>query len=126
MEKPLPCPDGRLITPEMVLGELRQGTRLAYIGDVGHVDNLVDIVKDVDCLVIEATYLEEERDMARQFAHLTARQAAELAKKAGVKQLVLTHISRRYRDKDVLQEAQAIFPNTIVARDFDVISAKRE
>ncbi|MBE0698076.1 MAG: ribonuclease Z [Anaerolineaceae bacterium] len=124
--KRITLPDGRVITPDMVLGEVRQGTRLAYIGDVGHVDSLVDVVKDVDCLAIEATYLEEERDMARQFAHLTARQAAELAKKAGVKQLVLTHISRRYRDKDVLQEAQAIFPNTIVARDFDVVSVKRE
>jgi ribonuclease Z len=124
--KSITLPDGRVITPDMVLGELRHGTRFAYIGDVGHVDNLVDIVKDVDCLVIEATYMDEEREMARQFAHLTARQAAELAKKAGVKQLVLTHISRRYRDKDVLQEAQAIFPDTMVARDFDVVSAKRE
>jgi ribonuclease Z len=124
--KSITLPDGRTITPEMVLGELRHGTRMAYIGDVGHVENLVETVKDVDCLVIESTYMEEERDMARQFAHLTARQAAELAKKASVKQLVLTHISRRYRDKDVLQEAQAIFPDTIVARDFDIVSAKRD
>jgi ribonuclease Z len=124
--KAIQLPDGREITPEMVLGDVRLGTRLAYIGDVGHVDTLVDVVKDVDLLVIEATYLEEERDMARQFAHLTARQAAELAKKAGVRQLVLTHISRRYRDKEVLQEAQAVFPNTFVARDFDIYSVKRE
>ncbi len=124
--KSITLPDGRNISPELVLGDMRQGTRLAYIGDVGHLDNLVEIVKDVDCLVIEATYLEEERDMAKQFAHLTASQAAELAKKANVRQLVLTHISRRYRDKDVLHEAQAIFPDTIVARDFDVIQTKRE
>ncbi len=124
--KPIQLPDGRKITPEMVLGELRQGTRLAYIGDVGQVESLVEAVREVDCLVIEATYLEEERDMARQFAHLTAKQAAELAKKAGVKQLVLTHVSRRYRDKDVLQEAQAVFPEVIVAKDFDIITARRE
>jgi ribonuclease Z len=76
--------------------------------------------------VIEATYMEEERDMARHFAHLTARQAAELARAAGVRQLILTHLSRRYRDRDVLQEAQAVFPNTVVARDFDTFTIKRE
>jgi ribonuclease Z len=124
--KPAVLPDGRVITPDMVMGDLRQGTRMAYIGDVGSIDSLVEVVRDVDCLVIEATYLEEEHDMARKFAHLTARQAAELARRANVRQLVLTHISRRYRDKDVLQEAKAIFPNTVIARDFDMIVAKRE
>ena len=119
-------PDGRTIGPDDVLGDLRIGTRLAYVGDVGDTDNLVDIVREADGLVIEATYLEEEREMARQFAHLTARQAAELAKKAQVKRLILTHISRRYREKDVLQEAQAVFPETVVARDFDTYTFKRE
>lgn len=124
--KPATLPDGRTIEPDMVLGEPRQGTRFAYIGDAGETKSLVDIVRGVDALAIEATYLEEERQMARQFAHLTARQAAELAKKAGVGRLILTHISRRYRDKDVLQEAQAVFPNTAVARDFDSFTIKRE
>ncbi|MBK9924303.1 MAG: hypothetical protein IPP66_03345 [Anaerolineales bacterium] len=64
--------------------------------------------------------------MARQFSHMTARGAAELAVKAGVKQLILTHVSRRYREKDVLKEAQSIFPNTVVARDFDTFQVKRE
>jgi ribonuclease Z len=64
--------------------------------------------------------------MADQFSHLTARQGAELAVKAGVKKLILTHISRRYREKDVLKEAQAIFPDTAVARDFDSFQIKRE
>jgi ribonuclease Z len=119
-------PDGREIGPDQVLGDLRPGTRLAYVGDVGSTDNLVETVRDVDALVIEATYLEDERDMARHFAHLTARQAAELAQKAQVRRLILTHISRRYREKDVLQEAQAIFPETVVARDFDTYTIKRE
>lgn len=119
-------PDGREITPDMVLGELRPGTRMAYIGDVGNVESLVEVVRDVDGMVIESTYLDEERDMAKQFAHLTAKQAADLAKRAGVKQLILTHISRRYRDKDVVQEAQSIFPNTSVARDFDTYTIKHE
>jgi ribonuclease Z len=80
----------------------------------------------VDALVIEATYLEEEAEMARQFSHLTARRAAELAVQANVKQLILTHISRRYREKDVLAEAQAIFQNVVVARDFDAFQIKRD
>ncbi len=124
--KTISLPDGRVIQPEQVLGELRPGTRLAYIGDVGEVNSLVETVRGVDALVIEATYMEEEREMAKQFAHLTARQAAELAKKAGVKRLILTHLSRRYRDRDVLQEAQAIFPETVVARDFDAFTIKHE
>lgn len=124
--KAVTLPDGRVIDPEMVLGDLRIGTRLAYIGDVGETNSLVETIRGVDTLVIESTYLEEERDMARQFAHLTARQAAELAVKAGVKRLILTHVSRRYRDKDVLQEAQAVFPNTSLAHDFDTFSIKHE
>jgi ribonuclease Z len=63
--------------------------------------------------------------MATQFAHLTARRAAELAVKANIKQLILTHISRRYREKDVLAEAQSVFPNVVVARDFDTVMVRR-
>ena len=95
------------------------GAKLAIVGDTGRTDNLTKIVRDADALVIEATYIDEEKDMARQFSHLTARDAAELAVRAGVKQLILTHISRRYRAKDVLAQARSIFPNTVVARDFD-------
>ena len=125
-EQVVTLPDGRRIDPDMVLGELRPGTRMAYVGDVGNTDNLVDIVRNVDALVIEATYLEEEREMAQHFAHLTARQAGDLAQKAGVKRLILTHISRRYREKDVLQEAQSVFPDTVVARDFDTFTIKHD
>lgn len=117
--------DGRRIEPDEVLGETVPGTRYAHVGDTGRTDNLVEAVRGVDCLVIEATYLEEERQMAKDFAHLTAGQAAQLAKEAGVGQLILTHISRRYREKDVLAEAQAVFENTRVARDFDVYQIKR-
>jgi len=124
--KAVTLPDGRVIEPEMVLGDLRPGTRLCYVGDTGNIDTLVEPATGADTLVIEATYLEEERDMARQFAHLTARQAAELAKRAGVKKLILTHISRRYREKDVLAEAQAVFPDTSVARDFDTYTIKHD
>lgn len=118
-------PDGREITPDQVLGTERSGTRLVHVGDVGRTDELEEICKDADALVIEATYLEEEAEMAKRFAHLTARQAAALAERAGVKNLFLTHISRRYRERDVLTEARAVFPNTSVARDFDHYQIKR-
>jgi ribonuclease Z len=118
-------PDGRRITPEQVLGPERIGTRFVHVGDTGRVDDLLEVCRDVDALVIEATYLQEEIEMARNFAHLTASQAANLALQAGVKHLILTHISRRYRERDVLSEAQAIFPNTRVARDFDAYQIRR-
>jgi len=123
--KAVTLPDGRRIDPDDVLGPLMAGTRLAHVGDAGETTNLVKYIKEVDALVIEATYLEEEVAMAAEFAHLTARQAAELAKTAGVSKLILTHISRRYREKDVLTEASAIFPNVSIARDLDVFTIKR-
>ncbi len=123
--KPITLPDGRVIQPDQVLGAERPGTRMAHVGDVGRIDELVQAVRDVDTLIIEATYLQEEAEMADQFAHLTAGQAARLAVEAGVKYLILTHISRRYRERDVLAEAQAIFPNTSVARDFDAFQVRR-
>jgi ribonuclease Z len=123
--QPVSLPDGRVITPDQVLGPERSGTRLVHVGDTGRTDDLFEVIQDADALVIEATYLEEEAEMARDFGHLTARQAAETALNAGVKQLILTHISRRYRERDVLAEAQVIFPNTVVARDFDAFQIKR-
>lgn len=119
-------PDGKRITPEDVLGPVQKGVKLVVVGDTGKIDNLIEVCKDADALVIESTYLDEETEMAGQFSHLTARQGAELAIKAGVKKLILTHISRRYREKDVIKEAQALFPNTSVARDFDTFQIKRE
>lgn len=118
-------PDGRQIQPDQVLGPERQGTRLVHVGDAGRTEDIVDFCRGADALVIEATYLQEEADMARDFAHLTARQAAELAVRAGVAQLFLTHISRRYRERDVLEEAREVFPDAVVARDFDTFQIKR-
>ena len=118
-------PDGRTISPDEVLGPVRPGTRLVHVGDAGRTQDILDVCRGADVLVIEATYLKEEADMANQFAHLTADAAAELAVEAGVKHLILTHLSRRYRERDILAQAQAIFPNSLVARDFDVYQVKR-
>ena len=117
-------PDGRTIEADEVLGDYKPGTVLAVVGDTGNALELLPYVKGADALSIEATYLEEEADMARQFSHLTAGMAAELAKQAGVGKLFLTHVSRRYREKDILAEAQSIFPETEVARDFSQFQVK--
>lgn len=118
-------PDGRRIEPDQVLGAPRRGTKLVHVGDVGRTDDLVEVCRGADALVIEATYLNAEVEMARDFAHLTASQAAQLANQANVKHLILTHISRRYRERDVIAEVQSVFPNARVARDFDAFQVRR-
>ena len=108
-----------------MLGAWQKGTKLVFIGDTGRTDDILEHCRDADALVIESTYLNSEAEMARQFSHLTAQRAAELAKEAGVKKLILTHLSRRYRERDMLAEAQAVFPESVVARDFDSFQIKR-
>ncbi len=117
--------DGTLIRPEQVLGPELPGARLVFVGDAGKTDNLHQVAQGADALVIEATYLHRDIDMARQFGHLTARQSAELARDAGVSALILTHLSRRYYERDVLAEAQEVFANTFVARDLDMFQIAR-
>jgi ribonuclease Z len=116
---------GKTIQPDEVLGAELPGARYVHVGDAGRTDEILEAARGADALVIEATYLEPEREMAKEFAHLTARQSAELAREAGVGQLILTHVSRRYRESDVMAEAQAIFPKVAVARDFDAWQVKR-
>ena len=111
--------DGRVIQPDEVLGPEVPGASLALVGDAARTDNLLEAVRGVDTLVIESTYLDVEADLAQAHGHLTATQGARLAREAGVRQLILTHISRRYGTHEVQAEARAIFPETIVARDFD-------
>lgn len=116
---------GRLITPDMVLGEATRGAKLVYVGDTGRTDNLREHVANADVLIIEATFLESEIDEAKAYGHITAHQAATLAAEMGVKALILNHISGRYRDRDIIQEARSVFPNSYVARDFDHFILKR-
>jgi ribonuclease Z len=123
---PITLADGRTIQPDEVLGPDLPGARYVHIGDVGRTDNIAQYVQDAHALVIEATYLDDEAELAHQFGHLTAAQAARLAQEANVRTLILTHISRRSRERDVLAEAQAIFPNSYVARDFDIFSIAKD
>ncbi len=124
--KSIELADGRVIDPEEVLGPTIEGTTLALVGDAARVDNLVEAVYGADALVIESTYCQVEADLAKAYGHLTAAQAAQLAREAQVKQLILTHLSRRYPEHVVAAEARAIFPETIVARDFDHYRIQRD
>ncbi len=117
---------GRTVHPDEVLGAPRAGTKFVFIGDAARTDDLVEAVQGADALVIEATYADLEADVAREFGHLTARQAAELAATAGVQHLILHHISRRYAEREILGEATPIFANTTVARDLDHFEIRRD
>ncbi len=118
--------DGRRIEPDDVLGDVIKGAKVVVTGDLAQTKNLHDAVSDADALVIESTYLEEHSDIAAQVGHITARQAAELARDCNVKFLFLTHISRRYREFEVIREARKTFPNTYVVRDLDHFAVYRD
>ena len=123
--KPITLNNGRVIHPDDVLGEEIPGAKLAFMADVGSTAGLMKYVKNANAMVIESTYIHQDIDMARRFGHLTAAEAAQLAKDAGVEKLYLTHLSRRYRERDIAIEAQAIFPNTVVVRDFDRVQVTK-
>ncbi len=109
--------DGHVITPDDVMGAPEPGTRLLVIGDTAEIVSLLPYAKDIDGLVVEATFLDHERDKARQNGHLVAADAARLARDAGVGTLILTHISARYEGHEILAEARAIFPAAQLASD---------
>lgn len=117
--------DGRRIMPEDVLGAEVPGSKLVVIADVNRTDNLIQYCQDADTLIIESTFLDEHAAEARAFGHITAKMAAELAVAANVKSLIIWHVSRRYRERDISAEARAIFPDAVVARDFDHFVVKR-
>jgi len=119
--KPVKLEDGRTVDPEDVLGPPAKRKKLVVVGDTETAEGLSEHVGDADLLVIEATFLDRDSALARDYGHLTAAKAAELAAASSVKQLVLTHISGRYPEEDILAEAAKIFPNSRIAADFDHI-----
>jgi ribonuclease Z len=112
-------PNGKKVEPEMVLGASRPGRKIVYSGDTGQSENVVKLAEKADLLIHEATFDDQLAERAIEDGHSTPCVAAETAKKAGVKRLVLTHISARYKDADLLlEQAKKIFVNTDVADDF--------
>jgi ribonuclease Z len=115
-------PSGEEVRPEQVLGSARRGRKIVYTGDTKPLRTLAKFAADADLLIHEATLDDELADRAREDGHSTPSQAAIAAKKAGVKQLILTHISARYENAEILvKQARRLFRNTRAAEDFMII-----
>ena len=113
---------GRTITLDEV-SEHRAGQVVAFVMDTGLCDGARELAAGADMLVCEATFLDRDRDLARDYRHLTAAQAGAIAARAGVRTLVLSHFSQRYTDvEEFANEARAVFDGEVVAaRDLDRI-----
>ena len=112
-------PNGKVIKSERVLGPSRQGRSIVYTGDTRPFSGLAKLATKADLLIHDATLSDELAERANEDGHSTPSQAADTAKKARVRQLILTHISARYRDTSELKEqARKIFKNVQVAEDF--------
>ena len=111
--------DGRVIEPSELVGPTRAGRKVVFTGDSRPATSTIQIAEGADLLIHEATFADDEEPRARETGHATAREAAQVAAKAGVKQLVLTHLSARYsiNASELLQQAKEVFPETVVARD---------
>jgi ribonuclease Z len=111
--------DGRVVEASDLVGPSRIGRRVVFTGDSRPCESTATMAAGADLLIHEATFADEEQPRALETGHSTAREAAEIAAKAGVKQLALTHLSARYsiNASELLQEARAAFPNTVIARD---------
>jgi ribonuclease Z len=112
---------GRTVTPADVLGEPRPGRRIVLTGDTAPSPLVVQAAHGADLLVHEASFLGEEKERAQETLHSTAADAAEVARLAQVRLLALTHVSPRYFGPELADEARAVFPDTVVPRDFDLI-----
>lgn len=105
------------------VSEPRPGQRFAFVMDTAPCAEAVALARDADLLVCEATFGDAEADVAAAYGHLTARDAATIAREAGARRLVLTHFSQRYRDTaPLLAQAREVFPDTVVAHDLDRIA----
>jgi ribonuclease Z len=98
----------------------QKGKKISFIFDTKLCQNVKRLAKDSDLAIIESTYSKEQKDLAKEYKHMTTEQAAQVAKSQNVKKLFLTHLSQRYehKEKKLLKEAKAIFPDTELAQDF--------
>jgi ribonuclease Z len=116
---PVALPSGKIVRPEDVLDPPRPGRKIVYSGDTRPSEKLLNLSRNADLLIHEATFADEDADRARKDMHSTPSEAAKIAKRARAKLLILTHISaRNVEAKILLDQAKKIFPNTSVAEDF--------
>ena len=117
--------DGTKITSDMILGPSRKGRKIVFSGDTKPYEKMIEFSKNADVLIHEATFDSELEDIAKEYGHTTARQAAEIAKKAHVARLFLTHISPRYLNNQGLEDdARKVFKNSFVPNDFHEVEVK--
>jgi ribonuclease Z len=105
--EPVELDDGTVVEPEQVVGPPRPGRRVVYTGDTRPVDSVVEAAEDADLLIHDATFAEDRRERAGGTGHATAKQAAEIANRAGAKRLALTHVSTRYAGQSDRLETEA-------------------
>ena len=118
-------PDGRIVRPQDVMGPPRKGATLVYSSDTRPTESVISAARGADALIHEATYLDELRDRAVATGHSTALEAGKVAEAAGVKKLILTHFSARYREEDLArfeeEASKAYGGEVIAARDFLIV-----
>jgi ribonuclease Z len=117
--QPVTLDDGTVIDPATIVGPQRKGRRVVFSGDTRPCAATIEIARDADLLLHEATFGDDEQERAAATGHATAREAAEVARGAGVRKLVLTHFSARYSREthELEREARTVFPDTIAGRD---------
>jgi ribonuclease Z len=109
------------VSPGQVMGEARQGRTVVITGDTAPCRATVEAARGAQLLVHDGSFAEEEAQRAAETAHSTVGQAAAVAREAGVELLALVHISSRYHDGAVLDEAREVFEPTVAPRDFDLV-----
>jgi ribonuclease Z len=115
-----------LIKPEQVLGKNRKGRKIVYSGDTSPCNQMINFSMDANILIHESTFNNSHSDNAIETGHSTAAMAAEIAKKASVNKLILTHISTRYKDTKTLEkEALEVFENSCIADDLMIFEVKQ-
>jgi ribonuclease Z len=116
--------NGTVVEPGQVLGPARPGRKLVISGDTRPALSVREAARRADLLIHEATFCEDEKERARETRHSTAAEAAEVGLAAGVAMLALVHLSTRYFGPEALREARAVFAETIVPKDFDIIELR--
>ena len=113
--------DGRAVRPAEVVDEARPGRKVVITGDTRPTEAIIELASIASVLVHDSTFGESEKERALETGHSTAREAAEVARSAGVGALVLTHLSSRHSWKELRDEARQVFPSVLLPRDLDVL-----
>jgi ribonuclease Z len=113
--------EGRIVVSAEVMDEPRPGRKIVVTGDTRPTEGIIELAAGASVLVHDSTFAESEKDRALETGHSTAREAAEVARAAGVATLVLTHLSSRHSWRELRDEARQVFPGALLPRDLDVL-----